>query len=214
MCLFRSCLSKINTTKGRKNIVPVEIESEHYQRIFPKNLPIVVKQILQKALEDNDEFSELFKPVWFCNICHKKIQECDDIFLDLESLSTNGNRNVKYLFERKLDNLHNYHMLHKDDGICQGEKRCCVHMSEEQTTMIFTSSAMDIDLKEQITIGSNNWHCVSMISKTGQILFEYGDKWYNSSNLNEVITMYHSNVVLAVYEKNNILLYEDQPYSM
>ena len=72
MCLFRSCLSKINTTKGRKNIVPVEIESEHYQRIFPKNLPIVVKQILQKALEDNDEFSELFKPVWFCNIFHKK----------------------------------------------------------------------------------------------------------------------------------------------
>ena len=82
-------------------------------------------------------------------------------------------------------------------------------MSEEQTTMILTSSAMDIDLKEQIIIGGNKWHCVSMISKTGQILFKYGDKWYDSSNLNEVITMYHSNVVLAIYEKNNIISYED-----
>ena len=60
-------------------------------------------------------------------------------------------------------------MLHTDDGICKEGKRCCVQMGEERTVMILTSSAMDTNLKEQITIGSNNLHCVSMISKTGQI---------------------------------------------
>ena len=30
ICLLRSCLSKINTNKGRKTIVPVEVESEHF----------------------------------------------------------------------------------------------------------------------------------------------------------------------------------------
>ena len=133
MCLFRSCLTKINTTKGRKSIVPVEVESDHVQKIFPRSLPIVVKQILQKALEDNVEFSQLFKPTWFCNICHKKIQECDDIFLNIERLSTNGNRNVKSLVERKLDNLHNYHMLHTDDGNCKGGEGCCVQIGGEQS---------------------------------------------------------------------------------
>ena len=64
--LLRSCLCKINTKKGRRNVVPVEVESEHYQKIVPKAVTVIVKQVLEKALKDNEVFLDLCKPAWFC----------------------------------------------------------------------------------------------------------------------------------------------------
>ena len=94
-CLLRSCLSKINTIKGRKTVVPVEVESEHYQKIFPRALTVIVKQVLEKALMNSDLFLPLCKPAWFCTLCNEnipdgmyylmlsRVQDIDQIYLEM-----------------------------------------------------------------------------------------------------------------------------------
>ena len=75
-------------------------------------------------------------------------------------------------------------------------------MSDKQSTIIFTSSSMNVNLNETLLIGSLNWHCVSIISKGGKIYFRHDNNWYDSSDLTEVIVLENRNILLAIYEKN------------
>ena len=202
-CLLRSCLSKINTTKGRKTVVPVEVESEHYQKIFPRALTVIVKQVLEKALLNSDHFLPLCKPAWFCTLCNENVPDGNDLFCDIESVS--NERNIETLFKLKMEKLLNYHLFHTDDVNKHSEALGFIQMSDKQSTIIFTSSSMNVNLNETLLIGSHNWHCVSILSKEGKIYFRHDNNWYDASDLTEVVVLDKMNSVLAIYEKTFFL---------
>ena len=82
-CLLRSLMYKINTSKGRQFIVPVEVECQHGLTSETRSNSTMLEQILENAFTANPAFKNAISPSWCCNICNHTLSQDEGMFVNL-----------------------------------------------------------------------------------------------------------------------------------
>ena len=92
-CLLRSLIYRINSSKGRQTIVPVEVECEYGRK--PKSISnsTTLINILDGALTSNPDFKKAISPIW-CSI-HSLHEDDILIYLNVEE----ENRKISHLLD-------------------------------------------------------------------------------------------------------------------
>ena len=122
-CLLRSSMFKINNPKGRRKIIPLEIEIQLRTTSDQRSITSILEEILDKASSSNQEFKN--------SICIK-------------------NCNVRDFYG--------------------------ISVKNDLKTYIFSCTSMEVDLQENITVGSHPWRCVGAVSSNGVTYFRVGNK--------------------------------------
>ena len=72
---------------------------------------------------------------------------------------------------------------------------------EEQTTCVFKTSSMDVNLSENVEIGGRSWRCVSAISNVGSSYFRIGNRWFISNDCKEIKETELTGIEMVIYER-------------
>ena len=177
-CLLRSLIFRSNSSKGRIQIVPVEVEFEHGWKSFQRLKSTTLAEILNKVFTSYPLIKKTFSPSWICTGCKSPPLPEEEAFIHLNE-DTN-NRKIAHLLKLKLESQSQQHAHYPGncDDVRRGTKMI---LGDEQKTCIFRSSSIEIDLQESLEFGSKFWKCVGAICESGESYFKLNHKWFNSS---------------------------------
>ena len=147
-CLLRSPISKINSPKGKQEIIPVEVE---VQPISNEENPYQLLQtVIRNAARSYSLFSSTFVPELKCSCCMKICSNTSEHIIELNNENTN--REIGNLVQEKFDNIKDVHAkesFHDNNfnlKIQSGIKSCVFHSLEK----------MSLDLQSTIQFGGKS----------------------------------------------------------
>ena len=151
-CLLRSSIYRVNSSKGGKKIVPVEVECEHGWKSKSLSNSTTLINIFDGVITSSPDFKKAISPPW----CSKPSEEI------LIHLNDEGdNRKVSHLLKMKLDYLNQNQKAESSGNVLEKTK---LIVGEEQTTCIFCCVSMELDLQENLEMEGKLWKCVGAIS--------------------------------------------------
>ena len=189
-CLLRSVIFKVNSRKGRETMIPVELESQ-LGATSQKSPYLILKEVLEKCMSTNQDFKKAILQDWKCSRCNQSSLENDDQPMVLLG-DTVDDKKLNLLLKLKMESL----------------KRCCVedefYLGEETRTCFFKGSCMEVDLSENINMGSEYFECIGAISKDGFSYFRVENKWFESNEFTEIKNTAVINIEVAIYDRINM----------
>ena len=145
-CLLRSIVFKINSSKGRQSLQPIEVEG---QLNNCDNLSVIeiLNRFIINSTQSVSSFLNAINPVWTCSCCRKENSNTDGsiIFLDNDA----KNREISNLLKLKYCSLKEkhietaltefvFHSQNFDLNLQNDQKSCAFHSSEN----------IEVDLQE------------------------------------------------------------------
>ena len=200
-CLLRSPISKINSPKGKQEIIPVEVEVQPISN--EENLYQVLQTIFINAARSYSLFSSTFVPELKCSCCMKICSNTSEHIIELNNENTN--REIGNLVQDKFDSIKDGHAkeaIHDNNfnlKIQSGIKSIIFHSLEK----------MSVNLQSTIQFGGKSWQCVGAISDTYESFFKIGNKWFSNSCELSSIDFLLSNISIAVFDQVNERKYNE-----
>ena len=200
-CLIRSLMFKISSTKGRKTIIPVELESQVNLETLQSS-SLVLENVLENIALSCPPFQKLINPVWICRVCNEPSCREERNFIQLNEEA--DNRRLKCLLKAKLEDIRRSQS--RSSLCCEsyGLNIDDIFLGKEQKVCIFKTSSMELDLLENVEIGREFWKCVGAISMVGSSYFRIGNRWFISNNCNEIFQTEVKGIEIAIYERNDM----------
>ena len=157
-CLLRSLIFKINSTKGRQAIKPVELESQENSENLQSS-SLLLEHVLENITLSYAPFHKAIHPVWMCRVCNEPIFREEGNFIQLNEEA--DNRRFKCLLKSKLEDIQRSHIRSSFCCEAYGLDVHKIFLGEEQKICMFKTSSMDLNLLENVEIGREIWNCVS-----------------------------------------------------
>jgi hypothetical protein len=201
-CLLRSLIFRSNSSKGRKQIVPVEVEFEHGLKSFQRLNSTTLAQILNKVFISYPQLKKTFSPSWRCTGCINLSPIEEETFIDLNE-ETN-NRKIAHLLKLKSESQSHQHYEHSSSNNRHVDEVRKLILGDEQKVCIFKSSSIELDLQESLEFGGKLWKCVGAISDNGESYFKMNLKWFKSSVNEEIDECMVTHITIAVYDRSDI----------
>ena len=104
-CLLRSIVFKINMSKGRQAIQPVEVEVNNTDNM---SIIEILQNIVNKAVQSEPSFSNVIKPLWTCTCCSKQSSNTEGNIVYLDNNAQN--REISNLLNIKYCSLKKEHL--------------------------------------------------------------------------------------------------------
>ena len=93
---------KINSTKGRQAINPVELESQENSENL-RSSSLLLEHVLENITLSYAPFHKAIHPVWMCRVCNVPIFREEGNFIQLNEEA--DNRRFKCLLKSKLEDI-------------------------------------------------------------------------------------------------------------
>ena len=199
LCLTRSLICRINEPKGRRTIIPHEMESiKILDDVCMDRKWSFFYNILHKCVSQDKQLQEIICPA-FKGLSCKTIISNHNKELWLQLYSNDRNINIMELIDSKLESLKIEHSLESTNEDCH--KHSYIVLEENQKTCIINSWSMKIDLNENLFFGGKFWKCISVATNSSDCYFRNGHVWYLvSDQCNVIDESTLMNVSIAVFE--------------
>ena len=184
-CLIRSLMLKINQSKGRMNVLPLEFFAA-FEELDSETLIEDIEFVICQINSIIPNFKEHFLPNWNCNECSD-----EDIIIDLTC--EDSNQDLSILVNSYEQQVYKEHANHQGTVL---------KLSNSCTVLIFYSdSKMSVKFGKSLSFGGIKWKCKSFRIEN-DCYFATKEGFVKASNTSSFINNNDKveNVDLAVYE--------------